>query len=130
MAGGQAAAGPVFKIIERKSEIDSLSEEGIIPTELKGRISLSNVNFTYPTRPDEQVLHDFSLTIEPKQTVALVGESGCGKSTVMQLLERFYDPATGSVSLDGTDIKDINIQWLRSQIAVRGCCIASVSGHL
>eukprot|EP00045_Choanoeca_perplexa_P017639 m.260542 g.260542 ORF g.260542 m.260542 type:complete len:1285 (+) comp17591_c0_seq13:3177-7031(+) len=118
MAAGQAAAGPVFEIIERASEIDSLSEEGVRPTELNGRISLSNVNFTYPTRPDEQVLHDFSLTIEPKETVALVGESGCGKSTVMQLLERFYDPETGSVSLDGTNIKDINIQWLRSQIAL------------
>lgn len=118
MAAGQAAAAPVFEIIERKSEIDSLSEEGVKPNELKGCLTLNNINFTYPTRPEEQVLHDFSLTIEPKETVALVGASGCGKSTVMQLLERFYDPQDGSVSLDGVNIKDINIQWLRSQIAV------------
>eukprot|EP00730_Choanoeca_flexa_P006144 TRINITY_DN12095_c3_g2_i4.p1 TRINITY_DN12095_c3_g2~~TRINITY_DN12095_c3_g2_i4.p1 ORF type:complete len:1304 (+),score=400.93 TRINITY_DN12095_c3_g2_i4:47-3958(+) len=118
MAAGQAAAAPVFDVINRTPDINSLCEEGVRPTELKGRITLNKVNFTYPTRPDEQVLHDFDLTIEPKETVALVGQSGCGKSTVMQLLERFYDPSSGSVSLDGVDIKDINIQWLRSQIAL------------
>jgi ATP-binding cassette subfamily B (MDR/TAP) protein 1 len=65
-----------------------------------------------------QILNGLSLTIKKGQTVALVGESGCGKSTVIQLLQRFYDPLKGAVFVDGHDIKELNIKWLRQHIAV------------
>ncbi|EDQ92058.1 uncharacterized protein MONBRDRAFT_19578 [Monosiga brevicollis MX1] len=118
MAAGQAAAYKVFDIIERQSAIDSLSDEGIVPTTLEGAIEFKDIEFTYPTRPEEQILRGLNLSIKPRETIALVGSSGCGKSTTMALVERFYDPSSGSVSLDGINIKDINVQWLRSQIAL------------
>ena len=74
--------------------------------------------FTYPTRPDEKVFENFSLTFPAGKTTALVGASGCGKSSIMALLERFYDPSSGSVTLDGKDLRSLNIQWLRDQIAM------------
>ena len=84
--------------------------------EIKGQIEFKNVNFTYPTRPDLQVLKDFTCTFEAGKTIALVGPSGSGKSTIIQLLERFYDPSSGSVLLDGVDLKDINLNSLRNEI--------------
>jgi ABC-type Fe3+/spermidine/putrescine transport system ATPase subunit len=80
----------------------------------------SNVEFNYPSRPGVPILRGLSLSVEPDQTVALVGPSGCGKSTVIQLIQRFYDPGAGSVSLDGVDLKNINIGWLRDQIGIVG----------
>ena len=65
-----------------------------------------------------QVLQNFTLSIKMGQTLALVGSSGCGKSTILTLIERLYDPLMGSLSLDGTDLKDLNIRWLRSQIGI------------
>ena len=76
------------------------------------------MQFAYPNRPDHLVYKGLNLAIEPGQTVALVGPSGCGKSTAVQLLERFYDPKAGAVLLDGTDLKDLNVSWLRSQIGL------------
>ena len=78
------------------------------------------MEFNYPSRPEVAILRGLTLTIEPDQTVALVGPSGCGKSTVIQLVQRFYDPAAGSVSLDGVDLRNINIGWLRDQIGIVG----------
>jgi ATP-binding cassette subfamily B (MDR/TAP) protein 1 len=78
------------------------------------------LKFSYPTRPDVNVCQGYSLTIEPGQVVALVGPSGSGKSTIMNLLLRFYDPIEGQILLDGVDIKDLNIRWLRSQIGYVG----------
>ena len=83
---------------------------------VKGHIEFKNVNFTYPTRTDLQVLKDFTLTIEGGKTTALVGPSGSGKSTVIQLIERFYDPASGTVTLDGKDITSVNLCSMRQQI--------------
>jgi ABC-type multidrug transport system fused ATPase/permease subunit len=74
----------------------------------------------YPSRPDVPILDDFSLQIQPGITIALVGESGSGKSTIVKLLERFYDPVEGSVLLDGVNVKDLNISWLRKQIGFVG----------
>ena len=74
--------------------------------------------FEYPSRPGVKVLQGMSLTVKPGQTVALVGPSGCGKSTVVSLIERFYDPLSGSLSLDGTELRDLNIGWLRSQVGI------------
>lgn len=81
---------------------------------------LDNVQFAYPARPDIQVCKGYNLTIEPGETVAFVGRSGAGKSTVMNLLLRFYDPQGGDITLDGNSIKDLNIRYLRSQMGYVG----------
>ena len=73
---------------------------------------------TYPTRQQVFVLNGFSLSVAAGQTVALVGTSGCGKSTVISLLERFYDITTGSIAIGGIDLKELNVQWLRSRIGL------------
>ena len=81
-------------------------------------MTLKDVEFSYPARPDVQVLHGLSLSLSPGKTLALVGPSGCGKSTVVSLIERFYDPSTGSLTLENFDLHDLNLQWLRSQIGI------------
>ncbi|KAJ3092044.1 hypothetical protein HK102_011250, partial [Quaeritorhiza haematococci] len=111
------AAHKIFQVIDRPSKIDPLSPEGIKPTSPpRGQISFKNISFTYPQRPDVPVLTDFTLEVEPGQTVALVGGSGSGKSTIVKLIERFYDVNTGTILLDGVDIKSLNVGWLRGQI--------------
>lgn len=87
---------------------------------MRGEIEFQDVRFRYPCRPDVQVLKNFNLKVGAGQTVALVGHSGCGKSTIVQLLQRFYDADSGNVFIDNYDIKSINIAWLRSNIAVVG----------
>ncbi|XP_049765078.1 multidrug resistance protein homolog 49-like [Schistocerca cancellata] len=118
MAKGSAAA--IFKVLNRRPEIDSLSEEGNCPEKCNGEIELKNIHFLYPSRPDVKVLQGLELKIRPGETVALVGSSGCGKSTVVQLIQRLYDPQLGSVSLDGCDLRNLNVRWLRSNIGVVG----------
>ena len=83
-----------------------------------GEIELKNVNFSYPSRPDVPIVKNLSLRFPAGKTAALVGASGSGKSTVISLVERFYDPLSGSVALDGTDLKNLNVKWLRSQIGL------------
>jgi ATP-binding cassette subfamily B protein len=82
------------------------------------RVSFESVRFSYPSRPQHAVLADFSLAIEPGQTVALVGPSGAGKSTVFQLLQRFYDIEGGSLRVDGVDVRELALDDLRRHIAV------------
>jgi ATP-binding cassette subfamily B (MDR/TAP) protein 1 len=116
---GLIVAARIFKSIDdgKNSPIDGLSKEGIIQTtRASGKIELNNVTFRYPTRPDVEVCKGYSLTIEPGEMVALVGPSGSGKSTIINLLLRFYDPLSGDITLDGVNIKDLNVRWLRSQI--------------
>lgn len=79
---------------------------------------LHNIKFTYPARPEVQVLKGLQLRVEQNQTLALVGSSGSGKSTVVGLLERFYDPSDGYIALNGADIRGLNIRWLRSKIGI------------
>uniref|UniRef100_A0A453FAC1 ABC transporter B family member 11 n=1 Tax=Aegilops tauschii subsp. strangulata TaxID=200361 RepID=A0A453FAC1_AEGTS len=105
----------IFALLDRKSEIDSSRNEGLTLDEVKGNIDFQHVSFKYPTRPDIQIFSDFTLHIPSGKTVALVGESGSGKSTVIGLLERFYNPDSGTISLDGVEIKSLNINWLRDQ---------------
>ncbi|KAE8819711.1 ABC transporter B family member 4 [Hordeum vulgare] len=105
----------IFALLDRKSEIDSSRNEGLTLDEVKGNIDFQHVSFKYPTRPDIQIFTDFTLHIPSGKTVALVGESGSGKSTVIGLLERFYNPDSGTISLDGVEIKSLNINWLRDQ---------------
>ena len=116
----QNAARSVFAIIDRPSLIDGTSDEGVTPDVCNGKIEFYNVQFSYPARPGVKVLNKFGLkaTSIEKKTLALVGESGSGKSTIMMLVSRFYDPSAGAVTLDGVNLTDINLRWLRSQIGI------------
>ncbi|CAM6099089.1 unnamed protein product [Calypogeia fissa] len=118
IAIGRAAAYKIFETIERNPPIDVYDMSGLVPDKIKGDVELQNVSFCYPTRPDVAVFSDFSLTIPSGKTVALVGESGSGKSTVVSLIERFYDPQSGVVLVDGMDIRTIQLKWLRQQIGL------------
>jgi ATP-binding cassette, subfamily B (MDR/TAP), member 1 len=111
------AAKAAFEIIERVPKIDSMSDAGIIPNKFEGKIEFHDVHFKYQTR-DNKILKGLNLQVNPNETTALVGQSGCGKSTIIQLLLRFYDVDKGKITLDGIDIKDLNIKWLRSQIGL------------
>ena len=117
---GIGAASQIYHVIERESKINSLSDEGLKPDSSKGEIRFENVQFTYPSRPDQKILHGMSFTLKPGQTLAFVGPSGCGKSTSVALLERFYDPAEGTVYFDGVSTKDLSVKWLRKQIGFVG----------
>jgi ATP-binding cassette subfamily B (MDR/TAP) protein 1 len=99
-------------------KIDISSNLGFRPHSVIGTIEFKNVEFVYPTRKETQVFEGFNLKIPAGKTVALVGPSGSGKSTTVQLIERFYDPTHGTISLDGVDLKDINVSWLRQQIGL------------
>ncbi|PHT35054.1 ABC transporter B family member 4 [Capsicum baccatum] len=114
----KSAGASIFSILDRKSKIDSSKEDGLTLDQSKGDIEFKEVCFAYPTRPDIQVLHGFSFTIFSGQTVALVGESGCGKSTVISLLQRYYNFDSGRIMLDGVDIQNFNLKWLRHQMGL------------
>ncbi|MED6142738.1 ABC transporter B member 11 [Stylosanthes scabra] len=113
----KSAAASIFAILDGKSRIDPSDESGIT-YEAKGEIELHHVSFKYPTRPDIQIFRDLNLTIHSGKTVALVGESGSGKSTVIALLQRFYDPDSGHITLDGKDIQTLQVKWLRQQMGL------------
>ncbi|XP_008059503.1 phosphatidylcholine translocator ABCB4 isoform X2 [Carlito syrichta] len=117
-AKAKLSAAHLFMLFERQPLIDSYSEEGLRPGKFEGNVTLNEVVFNYPTRPKVPVLQGLSLEVKKGQTLALVGSSGCGKSTVVQLLERFYDPLTGTVLLDGQEAKKLNVQWLRAQLGI------------
>ncbi|KAI8086529.1 P-loop containing nucleoside triphosphate hydrolase protein [Halteromyces radiatus] len=112
------AAYRIFTTIDRVPYIDSDSKAGLTPKKVQGDIEFRDIKFAYPTRPDITVLKKFNLTIQHGRTVAFVGPSGSGKSTSISLLQRFYDPIEGQVLLDGKDLKDYNVAWLRRQIGV------------
>ncbi|XP_022083016.1 multidrug resistance protein 1A-like isoform X3 [Acanthaster planci] len=114
----RGAAAAVWKIIDQVPSIDSSSEKGLKPDSLTGDISFESVHFFYPSRPEVKVLNGLDLEVKRGQTVALVGSSGCGKSTTIQLIQRFYDAAQGTVRIDGNDIKDLNVKWLRQHTGV------------
>ena len=117
----RVAAKQLLEIINRKPLIDGLSEEGEKFVERpEGLVEFKDVVFAYPSRPDTDVCKGYNLTISAGQSCALVGASGSGKSTVINLLLRFYDPQGGAVNLDGRNIKDLNTRWLRSQIGYVG----------
>ncbi|KAM0335328.1 hypothetical protein ACHAQA_000373 [Verticillium albo-atrum] len=115
---GRAASAAVemFRLIDRTSQIDAFDISGCKPETVKGYLDLQGINFSYPSRPDVSVLNDFSLHIPAGKVTALVGPSGTGKSTIIGLLERWYSPTAGSIMLDGTDIEDLNVRWLRTNI--------------
>nr|XP_045016867.1 phosphatidylcholine translocator ABCB4 isoform X2 [Jaculus jaculus] len=112
------SAAHLFCLFERQPLIDSYSREGVWPDKFEGSVTFNEVMFNYPTRPNVPVLQGLSLEVKKGQTLALVGSSGCGKSTVVQLLERFYDPLGGRVLIDGQEAKQLNVQWLRAQLGI------------
>ncbi|KAK9461528.1 P-loop containing nucleoside triphosphate hydrolase protein [Lipomyces oligophaga] len=118
LTSGIAAGTKIFATIDRPSAIDSSDESGEKLPDLNGHIELKNIKFIYPSRPNVTILNEFSLDIPAGKTVALVGASGSGKSTIIGLIERFYNPIFGDVFLDGHNIKSLNIKWLRQNIAL------------
>ena len=101
---------------ERIPSISTNMSDKVLDSPIAGELGVKDVSFAYPARPSVQVLNRISLTFPANKVTALVGASGCGKSTIISLLERFYDPAEGQICLDGHDIRDLNLQWLRSQM--------------
>jgi ABC-type multidrug transport system fused ATPase/permease subunit len=146
VSSGRGAAYVIYGTIERASlcdpfapPADDASGDGVnsaahedkhakvstpagktLPGKVEGKIVLRDLHFAYPARPDVPILQGFSLKIKPGQTVALVGQSGCGKSTIVGLLERFYEPAQGDITVDGEPLTSLNANWWRSQIGFVG----------
>ncbi|XBI38532.1 hypothetical protein VPH35_123525 [Triticum aestivum] len=112
----KAAGKEVFKVIRRNPSI-SYGKGGAILEKVYGEIKLHGVHFAYPSRQDKPILQGFSLSIPAGKVVALVGSSGCGKSTVISLLQRFYDPTSGDIFIDGHSIKKLDLKSLRRNIA-------------
>ncbi|KAL0794554.1 hypothetical protein Bca101_065931 [Brassica carinata] len=110
----RAAAYPIFEMIERNKEVKT----GRILGKVDGEIQFKDVTFTYPSRPDVVIFDKLNLAIPAGKVVALVGGSGSGKSTVISLIERFYEPNDGAVLLDGNDIRYIDLKWLRGHIGL------------
>ncbi|KAM0028062.1 putative ABC-type xenobiotic transporter [Helianthus debilis subsp. tardiflorus] len=117
-AAGQAAAFKMFETINRKPEIDAYDTKGKVLNDIRGDIELRDVYFTYPARPDEEIFSGFSLCIPSGMTAALVGQSGSGKSTVISLIERFYDPQAGEILIDGINLKEFQLKWIRQKIGL------------
>jgi ATP-binding cassette subfamily B protein len=115
-AGG--AAERMRELLDEQPTITAPAQPALLPMRAEGRVAFENVRFTYPARPDQSALSGFSLTVEPGETVALVGPSGAGKTTVFQLLLRFYDPDSGIVRLDGVDIAQAEPSALRGRIGI------------
>ncbi|KAK1415749.1 hypothetical protein QVD17_31535 [Tagetes erecta] len=115
---GGGAVRSVLAVLDRETEIDPNDSNGLTVRKINGEIELKNVHFSYPSRPEQVIFQGLSLKIEAGKTVALVGQSGSGKSTVIGLIERFYDPLRGCVLIDKRDLKDYNLRNLRSHIAL------------
>ncbi|KAL6913402.1 hypothetical protein FSHL1_011078 [Fusarium sambucinum] len=111
-----SGAAQLFALIDRESAIDPLSKTGETPSETIGHVELENISFAYPTRPGITVLDNFSLDIPAGKVTALVGQSGSGKSTIVGLIERWYNPKSGTIKLDGRPINQLNLNWLRRNV--------------
>ncbi|XP_060052276.1 phosphatidylcholine translocator ABCB4 isoform X1 [Erinaceus europaeus] len=117
-ANARGAAYAIFDIIDNNPKIDSSSERGHKPDSIKGNLEFSDVHFSYPARTNVKILKGLNLKVQSGQTVALVGNSGCGKSTTVQLMQRLYDPDEGTINIDGLDIRTFNVRYLREIIGV------------
>ncbi|KAJ1399718.1 P-loop containing nucleoside triphosphate hydrolase [Sesbania bispinosa] len=115
---GGEAVGSVFSILDRSTRIDPDDPDAELVESVRGEIELRHVDFAYPSRPDVMVFKDLNLRIRAGQSQALVGASGSGKSSVIALIERFYDPIAGKVMVDGKDIRKLNLKSLRLKIGL------------
>jgi ATP-binding cassette subfamily B (MDR/TAP) protein 1 len=118
MGKAKQAAQELKILFDRKPAIDSWSTEGASVSSIEGTVEFRDVHFRYPTRPEQPVLRGLNLSVKPGQYIALVGASGCGKSTTIALLERFYDPLVGGIYVDGKEISSLNINEYRSFVAL------------
>eukprot|EP01088_Endostelium_zonatum_P008115 TRINITY_DN2070_c0_g1_i1.p2 TRINITY_DN2070_c0_g1~~TRINITY_DN2070_c0_g1_i1.p2 ORF type:complete len:319 (+),score=104.59 TRINITY_DN2070_c0_g1_i1:1159-2115(+) len=112
------ASTRVFQLLDRNPQVKYNQGTKLNKTQLKGKIELENVSFSYPTRPNSQVLSNFNLTLSPGECVALVGHSGGGKSTVVSLIEQFYYPTQGKILIDGRDLMSINTKHWRRNVGL------------
>ena len=115
---GAGAASRLAELLEAKPDIAPPARPERLPEPARGSLSFRNVTFRYPARPDSPALRDFTLEIEPGETIAIVGPSGAGKSTIFQLVERFYDPQGGTIRLDGVPLTSADPADIRSRIAL------------
>ncbi|KAI0378569.1 P-loop containing nucleoside triphosphate hydrolase protein [Hypomontagnella monticulosa] len=116
ISNAAAAAGELFAIMDKKTELDPFDDSGVKPDKCEGDIRIHNLNFCYPSRPGVRVLNNMTLSIPAGKNTALVGASGCGKSTIIGLLERWYQAESGSITLDSIELSDYNTKWLRTHI--------------
>ncbi|XP_041006181.1 ABC transporter B family member 15-like [Juglans microcarpa x Juglans regia] len=115
---GSDAVGSVFAVLDRYTRIEPTDPEGYHAEKITGKVEIRDVDFAYPARPDVMIFKGFSIVIEAGKSTALVGQSGSGKSTIIGLIERFYDPLKGSVKIDGRDIRSFHLRSLRKHIAL------------
>uniref|UniRef100_F1KRZ0 Multidrug resistance protein 3 n=1 Tax=Ascaris suum TaxID=6253 RepID=F1KRZ0_ASCSU len=118
MMSARVAAAVIYRTIDRVSPIDGTSPEGIKLSNVVGTVEFKNVHFSYPTRPHDAILNGLSWRADPGDTIALVGHSGCGKSTSIGLITRLYECTSGAVYIDGVDVRKFNIGWLRNIVGV------------
>ncbi|KAL8239229.1 hypothetical protein R6Q59_015796 [Mikania micrantha] len=114
----QGAAARINEMINRKPTIDSEDKKGKALSYVRGEIEFKGIYFSYPSRPDTTILQGLDLRVPAGKTVGLVGGSGSGKSTIVSLIQRFYDPIEGEIFLDGYKIKKLHLKWLRSQMGL------------
>ncbi|MCC6924448.1 MAG: ATP-binding cassette domain-containing protein [Novosphingobium sp.] len=115
---GAGAASRLGELLDEQPAIAAPARPMALPSPARGKLSFENVSFRYPTRLETAALADFSLTIEPGETVAIVGPSGAGKSTLFQLAERFYDPQAGTIKLDGVPLTSADPAEVRRRMAL------------
>ncbi|KHJ97250.1 ABC transporter transmembrane region [Oesophagostomum dentatum] len=116
--GAKLAAADIFAVIDRVPTIDSQQEDGLFPQHIEGRLTFNEVHFSYPSRPTVEVLKNISFEVDKGETLAVVGHSGCGKSTITGLLLRYYEKTAGRIALDGIPLSECNIRWLRSVVGI------------
>ncbi|KAM7508087.1 hypothetical protein LguiA_018540 [Lonicera macranthoides] len=118
LAKGSDAIGSVFAVLDRYTSIEPEDPESYQPDKILGNVELHNIDFAYPSRPNVMIFRGFSISIQAGKSTALVGQSGSGKSTIIGLIERFYDPIKGVVKIDDRDIRSYHLRFLRKHIAL------------
>ena len=108
----------MWTLQDRKPEIDTNPATGLKLGDVKGNVDLTDAEFSYPTRANIRILKRLQLSIKSGESIALVGESGCGKSTVIQLIQRLYDLESGDLTIEKNNIKALNLPWMRSKLGL------------